>query len=94
MALIYSEGRVYQAEPLSQERAGELLESNENVILIEDEGGNLYLGGSDVSATVVPKMMSEAFNVPAEEDPDADQWASTARLASIDSPVKRREMSS
>ena len=91
MALIYSDGRVYQAEPLSQERAGELLGSDENVILIEDEGGNLYLGGSDVSATVVPKMMSEAFNVPAEEDPDADQWASTARLASIDSPVKRRE---
>ena len=89
MAILMSEGNAFRVEPFSEQEY--LSRGGENLIVFETEDGQFWMGNENVSATVIPKMMREAYNQPIAEDPDEADWSPTVRKESEDSPKKRKE---
>ena len=89
MAILMSEGSAFRVEPFSEQEY--LTRGGENLIVFETEDGQFWMGNENVSATVIPKMMREAYNQPIAEDPDEADWSSTVRKETEDSPKKRKE---
>ena len=89
MAILMSEGSAFRVEPFSEQEY--LTRGGENLIVFETEDGQFWMGNENVSATVIPKMMREAYNQPIAEDPDEADWSSTFRKETEDSPKKRKE---
>ena len=89
MAILMSEGNAFRVEPFSEQEY--LTRGGENLIVFETEDGQFWMGNENVSATVIPKMMREAYNQPIAEDPDEADWSSTVRKETEDSPKKRKE---
>ena len=86
MAILMSEGNAFRVEPFSEQEY--LSRGGENLIVFETEDGRFWMGNENVSATVIPKMMQEAYNQPIAEDPDSRR---PVRKETEDSPKKRKE---
>ncbi len=91
MPLVFADDRAWRAEQYNEEEFVRRSSTGENLVIFETDNG-YFMGGEDVTATVVTKLAREAqYNLPVSEDPDAADWNAATKSELEDTPQKREE---